>query len=153
MLKHPTTPLTPAGPADLAWVAGRWRGQRKGDVVEEHWSAPAAESVMGMFRWMRGGAVRFFELLTLERAGEGVAMHIKHFSPGLKGWEEKDEATTFDLVALTGTRAVFFQRAAEKTQWLVYHRAGDALTVFFEPDGAEHKSEDEFNYQWMTDEV
>ena len=153
MSSYPTTPLTPADPAALAWLEGCWRGLRKGDTVEEHWSAPAAGTLMGMFRWIKGDAVRFFELCTVERAGDGVALHIKHMNPGLASWEAQDAATSFDLVHLSDTEAVFLQRHPEKVQWEIYRRSGDTLTVFFEGPNAPHNPDDEFRYERMKDEA
>lgn len=150
MPKYPTAPLTPARAGDLAWLAGAWLGQRGADVVEEHWSAPAGETLMGMFRWLAGGKVRFFELLTIEPEGDGLLLRIKHFHPGLRGWEEKDQAVLFDLVQLGAQEAVFFQRTAKKVQWMIYRRAGDALLTYFEPEDGAHTPDEEFVYhrQW-----
>jgi hypothetical protein len=39
--------------ADLPWLSGAWFGQVGQDLVEEHWSDPAAGTLMGMFRSMR----------------------------------------------------------------------------------------------------
>jgi len=134
--------------SDLGWLAGRWVGTRAGDEIEEIWSAPAANTLMAMFRWLRDGKVRFFELISLEAAGAGLVLRLKHFDPGLQGWEEKDQAVTFDLVAFSADEAVFFQHSTRKTQWMVYRREGpDGLVAYFEPEGGEHAPEDEFRYQ------
>jgi hypothetical protein len=128
-------------------MAGAWRGRRGADTVEEHWSGPEGESLMGMFRWLREGKARFFELLTIEAEGECLVLRIKHFHPGLKGWEEKDQAVSFDLVQLGHQEAVFYERSEKKVQWMVYRRDGNALATYFEPEEREHKPEEEFVYQ------
>src|SRR5215207_2128187 len=99
MSKYPTTGLQTATTADLAWFTGVWLGDRAGDHVEEHWSTPAGGAIMGMFRWLHAGQVRFYELMTLESDGAELILRIKHFHPGLKGWEEKDESVSLVLVA------------------------------------------------------
>jgi len=147
MSKYPKQPLEAARASDLAWMAGAWRGRRGADAVEEHWSGPEGESLMGMFRWLRDGQARFFELLTIEAEGAGLRLRIKHFHPGLRGWEEKDEAVSFDLVQLGEGEAVFFERSEVKVQWMVYRRRGEELVTYFEPEAREHMPEEEFVYQ------
>ncbi|HVT13126.1 MAG TPA: DUF6265 family protein [Fimbriimonadaceae bacterium] len=117
---------------DVAWFEGHWSGERNGEPVEEYWSAPAAASMMGMFRWIRDGAVRFFEILTVEESGEGLVLRVKHFHPGLKGWEEKDESAEFDLVDVAGRRAVWLMRGREEPLWLLFVREEDRFIVWFE---------------------
>ncbi|MEP7358512.1 MAG: DUF6265 family protein, partial [Anaerolineales bacterium] len=148
MPSYPVIPLIPVSANDVAWLAGRWVGTRAGDAIEEIWSPPAANTLMGMFRWLRDGKVRFFELISLEAAGAGLVLRLKHFEPGLQGWEEKDQAVTFDLVALSDDEVVFFQHSLRKTQWMVYRRSGpDQLIAYFEPETGPHAPEDEFRYQ------
>jgi hypothetical protein len=145
---YPVIPLTPVSAGDLAWLAGRWVGARAGDEIEEIWSAPAANTLMALFRWLRDGQVRFFELISVEAAGSGLVLRLKHFDPGLQGWEEKDQSVTFDLVALSEDEAVFFQHTTRKTQWMVYRREGpDKLIAYFDPEGGAHAREDEFRYE------
>jgi hypothetical protein len=50
MTLHHTTPLTGATAGDLAWLAGQWLGKHGENIVEEHWSEPRGETMMGMFR-------------------------------------------------------------------------------------------------------
>jgi hypothetical protein len=58
-------------------------------------------------------------------------MRIKHFSPDLKGWEEKDAATQLALVSAGPQEAVFLQRVVENPPWLVYRRAAESLVCYF----------------------
>ncbi len=95
---------------DLAWLAGHWRGQDGNDIIEEHWSEPQAGTLMCMFRWIHDNKVRFFELVTIETDEDGqLRLRIKHFNPGLRGWEEKDELG--DLHAGKHRRPVGYLRA------------------------------------------
>ena len=63
-----TVPLcsqTPATTADLAFLAGCWKLESNGRVVEEHWLAPAGGSLMGVSvrsrraRWSSSNSCRF----------------------------------------------------------------------------------------------
>jgi hypothetical protein len=131
----------------LAWLAGNWVGERAGEQIEEQWSAPAAGAMMGMFRWLRGGQVWFYEFLTIEPEGDGLVFRIKHFNPGLVGWEEKDVSVTLDLVSLDGDRAIFAKRGAQEPLWLTYRRDDDrTITAYFEKESDTRKPEDDFRY-------
>lgn len=142
---HPSTPL-PSGIEAVAWLAGRWVGEDGGDRLEEWWSEPHGGMMLGMFRWHRDGAPRFYELMSIEPQDGGLVFRIKHFDPGLIGWEEKGEAVTLDLVALEPDRATFLKRGEER--WMVYRReaSGDALECWFETQERPHVAGDEFRY-------
>jgi len=64
---HPTEPIAASIEA-LDWIVGRWAGGRGADRYEEWWAEPAGGAMVGMFRWLHDGAVRFYELLTVESA-------------------------------------------------------------------------------------
>lgn len=133
--------------SDLSWLSGAWQGRVGDDQIEEHWSKPAAGTLMGMFRWMHDGQVRFYELLTIEPQDDHLAMHIKHFDPGLIGWEEKDQVVTLVLVKVSEREAVFYRAGGEQPLWLFYRReAENSLIAFFEHDESGHDPEDEFRF-------
>ena len=59
-------------------------------------------------------------------------MRIKHFDPGLAGWEEKDRAHEFVLVRLDGREALFLELDRPDPRWAVYRREGtDRLVSYF----------------------
>ena len=139
MSKFPTIGLSGVSPAELSWLSGNWLGQNGQDPVEEHWSPLRGNTLMGMFRWVKDGKVRFYELLAVEQDGAFVFLRIKHFHPGLVGWEEKDRAHEFVLVQLKGQEAVFLELDKPNARWTVYRLEGrDRLVSYFtrenEPD-------------------
>ena len=147
MSKHATDSLIDKSVSDLSWLSGAWYGQVGDDQIEEHWSGPAAGTLMGMFRWIHGDQVRFYELLTIEPDGDTLLMRIKHFSPGLIGWEEKDQAVTLALVGLQTGEAIFYRLGSDEPLWLFYRMEDEnTLDAFFEHDETGHKPEDEFRY-------
>jgi len=75
--------------------------------------------------------VAFYELIAIEREGEGLVMRIKHFNAGLKGWEEKDDCAELDLVEFKGKWAVWSRRGDE-AKWLLYEQIGDRQQAWFE---------------------
>ena len=134
---------------ELGWLAGQWRGQDGDDIIEEHWSTPAAGSMMCMFRWIRNDSVRFYELVTIETDADGqLRLRIKHFNPGLGGWEEKDESVTFTLESLEGQSAAFVRATADGPVWMIYRRDDpDTLLAWFERTRGVHGPDDEFRYR------
>jgi uncharacterized protein DUF6265 len=125
----------------LAWMAGRWRGDSDSTRLEEHWSVPAGDCMMGMFRAVRSGKVRTYEFMSLEQDAGGVLMRIKRFDPGLVGREERDRAIVFRLTRSSYREAVFEDDAAESPKRLTYRRSGrDSMYVRLERlQGGEHK--------------
>lgn len=114
--------------ADVAFIAGTGTGSMGGGVIEEHWTAPAADSMMGMFRFTKGDKAVFYEFLLIEQTATGPVMRLKHFNPGLIGWEEKAEVYSYDLVDLQPRRAVF-ERPDKQTRLTFDGTGGKTLVV------------------------
>ena len=94
--------------ADLAWLAGHWRGEGFGGIVEEVWTPPLAGSMLGMFRHIKEGKLAFQEIVMLTEEDGVVTMKVKHFTPEFVSWESKEEAVDFRLERL-GNREAFFR--------------------------------------------
>lgn len=105
--------------ADLAWLAGTWRGAGLGGVNEEHWSAPAGGTMLGMYRLLKDDRPVFYELLTLGESGGSLLMTLRHFHPDLRGWEERDETVRMPFIKAEAGRYCF-----------------DGLTLEPRPDGS-----------------
>ena len=109
--------------ADLAFLAGSWRGPGvDGGDSEEIWAEPAAGQMMGVFRQFRDGKPRFYEFMLMSEVGDTVELRIKHFNPDVTGWEEKDKYTTFKLVKVEGQNAWF--------SGLTFKRQGNSLKIY-----------------------
>lgn len=145
---RPTAALRFVQVAELAWLTGEWYAELEGDEVEEHWMAPAGGTMPGMFRWLRDGQPRFYELLLLEPDGDELALLIRHFHPALRGWDrERDGPTRFVLCHLDGERAIFVERNVPDAVWLTYQRDGDRLEAIFERDGEPYDPDGTFRYR------
>ena len=141
---HPSTPI-PGTAEQLAWMTGRWVGEHDADRIEEVWSDAQPGMMLGMFRWHRDGQPRFYELCSVEPEEDRLVFRIKHFGPGLNGWEEKDDAVTLDLVAAHDGEAIFFKRGEER--WMVYQvQPSGELYVWFETVDHPREPGDEFRY-------
>jgi len=123
---------TAASLADLSWIAGDWVGGDDDSFIQEQWSAPEGNDMMGMFRLIQGGDVGFYEFMTITRDATGTVLRIKHFDPGLVGWEEKTDSVVFGLVKVGTHRAVFETEKDGNPERLVYERHQDELVITLE---------------------
>ena len=106
---------------------------------------------MAMFRWLKpDGSVSFYELMVIEQEPDGrIFLRIKHFYPGMKGWEEKDESAEGLLVALKDQKAVF-QLVGQTDIWIVYHSPSPGrLLAYFEKEGQGVTEDEMFVYVLM----
>ncbi len=137
---------TPATLDDLAWIAGHWQGQKDGDLLDEQWSAPMGGTILGMFRWIKDGRVQMYELLAIELGPEGKpVLLLRHFNPGLIGWEDKEGAWRYPLTG-GGPREAVFTRPDGGTR-MIFRRTSEAtLVVLLERQKDGKPVTDEFVY-------
>ncbi len=126
---------------DLAFVSGDWELKQGDDLLEEHWTEPSGDCLMGSFRWLKkGNTVWMYEFLTMRNEEGGVTMRFRHFDHALTCWEEKTAPLVFRLVELDSKRAVF-EHLGDNDPWtMTFHRVDeDGLTITLrdadEPDG------------------
>lgn len=97
----------PATVADIAWMAGHWEGRGLDGHSFETISPPLAGQMAGHFQQVKEGKIAFYELYQFAERNGSIVLRIKHFGPDLTGWEEKDKAVEFPLVALEREAAYF----------------------------------------------
>ena len=114
---------------DLTWMTGDWQGEEGGTWIQEVWSPPRAGTMIGMFRMVSDGQPVFYEFMSVEMGSTGPILRIKHFNPGLQGWEDKDESVAFALKQTSANKAVFETEIDGQIEYLTYDREGDSLTV------------------------
>ena len=92
---------------EMAWIAGTWKGEAMGGQFEETWNAPMGGEMMGMFKLVSDGKVSFYEIITIVPEKNSYILRLKHFSPGLVGWEEKDKSVEFPLLTASSDEVRF----------------------------------------------
>lgn len=123
---------------DFSWIAGHWRGEAMGGIIEEVWTPPLAGAMMGSFKLTEGNSVVFYELETLTEENGTVILRLKHFGADLNGWEEKDETVDFKLIKFNKNKAYFdgltfeLVNANELSIYVVIEDSGEAQEVKFE---------------------
>ncbi len=139
-------PAEPSEPtiAVAAMLEGAWverRAQAGGTShVEEVWSAPAGDNVMGTFRWLApDGSAAMYEILVLTAEKEGIFLRLRHFGPDLVAWEERDAPKTLRLARAEPRRLVFEAHAhCGDLARVTYDRSEEdvlAIEVAFEAEG------------------
>jgi len=116
----------PPGPAtavmavnQLGWLAGHWRMEKGGRVVDEQWMAPAAGVMLGMSRTIARGKVVQHEFTQI-REGPGGTLYFIAMPSGQK-------EAAFQIVSLSATEVVF-----ENPQ----HDFPQKISYTLQPDGA-----------------
>ena len=137
------TTFTPQAPTigDLAWISGDWQtaagGRRQ---IEEHWTAVAGGTMMGMSRTVAGEKTVEFEYLRIEQRADGIfyVAHPKARCPG----------TDFKLTKSSATEAVFENPQHDFPKRIIYRKTGDdSLTASI--DGGEGTKAMTFSFTRM----
>jgi hypothetical protein len=95
----------------LAWLEGRWTGEKDGVSMEEYWTDPGGGALLGLHRDIKGGRLLSWEFLRIGNTSEGTFYFA---SPRSK------PPTPFKLVELTEKRAVFENKQHDFPQRILY---------------------------------
>jgi hypothetical protein len=108
--------------ADVAWLAGEWRGEGLGGAIDEGWSTPAGGAMVAWFRMAQRGEPVFYELMTIAEENGTLVLKVKHFNPDMSGWEQPEETVDFPLVMV--------EKDAVHFEGLSYRLTGaDSITI------------------------
>lgn len=100
--------------SDVSWIAGHWKGEAFGGIIEEIWSPPLGDSMMFSFKLVVDQKVVFYEIGGIREVDNTLLFQLKHFGADFKGWEEKDETVDAKLVKIEDNRVYFDQFTFEK---------------------------------------
>jgi hypothetical protein len=144
----PTSAATTDAPAkapfaigDLSFLAGTWRGDVGGGggaFVEEIWSAPRGNNILGSFRWLNDdGTPMMFEILAIVQEPDAIRLRLRHYTADLAAKDGAEKPLTLTLTELTGGRALFrAEKDAGSLDHILYTRSSDTLAidvVFIQP--------------------
>jgi hypothetical protein len=110
--------------ADLSWLAGSWTGTTQGIEMEEHWTAPKGNSMVGLHRDVGKGRTLLFEFLRIEQHGDQIVY--------LSMPNGRSPATPFPLKEVSGTRVVFENLKHDFPQRIIYWKDGNDLRARIE---------------------
>lgn len=109
-----------------AWLAGRWVGEMpNGDQLEEVWTPPCGQQMVGMFRWAnKAGDTKMLEILAAAIEEGKLTLRVRHFDAQLKAREEKDKPVVFRLTEGSRSGKLHFVEEGKETK-LTYEKTGD----------------------------
>ena len=129
--------------AKISWMQGSWTATVDGDSLDEFWSPPRADSMIGMFRWLKKDGLWMSEMLSIVTDGDNIVLRIKHFDHVMVGWEEKDKPLTLPMVTQSSDESVF--ETQDKAERLTYRKTdADTMDVLLEGKDQEHRSKFHF---------
>ena len=108
----------------LAWLAGAWSGTSRGVEMEEQWTAPKGNSMIGLHRDVGKGRTLSFEFLRIEQQGDAIVY-----------WSMpngRSPATPFALKEVSDTRVVFENPTHDFPQRIIYWKDGADLRARIE---------------------
>jgi hypothetical protein len=113
--------------SELSFLSGHWTGEAFGGTVEEVWSEPSANAMMGMFRLQFDEIDKLYEFLLIEETDEGIQMRFKHIRRGYK--EMEDEPIILALKNVSGSFAEF---AADDNSLIIKYNLVSADSILVE---------------------
>jgi hypothetical protein len=103
-------------PAALAWLAGCWRQESAGEIIEEMWTAPEADGMLGVGRTIVGGRTVNHEFMQI-RLEEGRLLYIA---------KPADQAeATFTASRVSAREVVFENPEHDFPQRIIYRLRND----------------------------
>ncbi len=135
--KKPAKPAPPPAITKITWLAGSWRQEKAGRVIEEQWMAPAGGVMLGMGRTVSKGRVVEYEFTQI-REGPGGELYYIATPSGQK-------ETTFRILTLADNAIVFENKEHDFPQTVGYTLQTDGtLLAYIEgpaPDGTTKRLE------------
>jgi len=123
-----------AGLHDLAFMSGCWEGEFRGrngaaGVIEEHYTSPSANVMLGTTRYLLDGSAVQFELTTIRASAAGVV--LQPYPGGAAS------PATFALTEAAGGRAVFEAPEHDFPRRITYRVTGEGRIAARIDDGTD----------------
>jgi hypothetical protein len=109
----------------LSWLSGTWVGTEGRVEMEEHWTLPKGNSLLGLHRDVAGDRTVSFEFLRIEKATEGIVYIAQ---------PQGRPPTSFRLIQSSRNRVVFENKAHDFPQRIIYWIEADTLHARVEGD-------------------
>ncbi len=122
----------------LSWLAGCWEMRPSpGLSIEEQWTKPAGNTLLGMGRTIKGGKTVFSEFLRISFVNGRLVYTARIGTNGV---------TEFPLLRMTAEEIVFENPAHDFPQRILYRKNGPNLTARIEGMEKDKARYEEFPY-------
>jgi uncharacterized protein DUF6265 len=128
---------------DIEWLAGEWQIASPTRCVEEQWTAPSSNMLIGMSRTVDGGQTKSFEFMRIEARADGIYYVAQ---PGGR------PPVDFKLASESPTELVFVNPGhADRLKKVVYRlESGDRLTARIEGENAGKAFAEDYPYRRVS---
>lgn len=125
---------------DLAWLAGDWQIASATQCVEEQWTAPSSNLLVGMSRTVAAGRTTSFEFMRIEARADGIYYVAQ---PGGR------PPVDFRLASESATELVFVNPGhADRLKKVIYRRETDGrLTARIEGENGGKPFAEDYAYR------
>jgi Domain of unknown function (DUF6265) len=106
---------TQPGLENLSWLSGCWEGRQSESLVEEHWSKPEGQSMLGFSRTLKDNKTVSYEFMQIRE----MAMGLEYVAQPQGG-----QKVSFKLVKSDNGKYVFENATHDFPQRIVYERQG-----------------------------
>lgn len=133
----------------LSFMQGVWVGKSKTSAfVEEYWSNPEGDSMIGHCRFQKNGITTFYELMAIVKSPKGIVLRMRHFNDQFKGWAESEESGDCYLRTCRNQQAVFDNKNEKNRVIVTYKKVGpDTMHVEVESTQNGKTSKYPFEYK------
>jgi hypothetical protein len=128
---------------DIGWLAGAWQLTSGAKCVEEQWTTPSTNMVVGMSRAVADGRTTSFEFVRIEARPDGVYYVAQ---PGGK------PPVDFKLVSDSASELVFVNPGhADRLKKVIYRREADgSLTARIEGENGGTAFSEDYAYHRLA---
>jgi Domain of unknown function (DUF6265) len=128
---------------DLDWLAGGWQVTQGTTCIEEQWTAPSSNMLVGMSRTVDGGQTKSFEFMRIEARADGIYYMAQ---PGGR------PPVDFKLASESATDLVFVNPGhADRLKKVIYRReSGDRLTARIEGENGGKAFAEDYPYRRVS---
>jgi hypothetical protein len=100
----------------LGFMSGCWKSGDRASFLEEQWTKPAGQSMLGVGRTLKDDKTEFYEFLQIRERSDGI-FYIAE--------PNGEKAVSFKLVKVNDNQAVFENAQHDFPQRIVYQRTID----------------------------
>ena len=108
---------------NLSWLSGCWEGRQGEALVEEHWSKPEGQTMLGFSRTLKDNKTVSYEFLQIRESSSGL-----EYMPQPQGGER----VSFKLIKADNGRYTFENPTHDFPQRIIYERQGAMMMASIE---------------------